>query len=70
MKYNISYLISLLIIYLFQINNVNAFQEASTPKVVIDSGVDSLFIYINLKDLKCIYSNKPAKYEVVFARAY
>ena len=24
----------------------------------------------NLKDLKCIYSNKPAKYEVVFARAY
>ena len=52
MKYNISYLISLLIIYLFQINNVNAFQEASTPKVVTDSGVDSLYIYINLKDLK------------------
>ena len=24
----------------------------------------------NIKDLKCIYSNTPAKYEVIFSRAY
>ncbi len=24
----------------------------------------------NIKDLKCIYSSKPAKYQVIFAKAY
>ena len=38
--------------YFFQINHVNAFQEASAKKYVSYEEVDSLYIYLNLRDLK------------------
>lgn len=50
MRNNLFYYISLIIFYLFQINNANAFQEAGSP--IIDSGVDSLYIYLSLENLK------------------